>query len=59
MTGAEPMGIAWRRDGEHVVGRIVKPFPGGGLETVGQVTYTLEQAAQVAGRLLEAIRGKR
>lgn len=57
---SEALGIIWNRNGDHVTGTIVRPnVERGGLDKVGSVTYSLEQAAQVAGQLLDAIGGKR
>ncbi len=59
MSGTEaPTGIAWSRDGEHVVGRVILQQSDGSRETLATVRYTLDQAAQVAMHLLDAIGGR-
>ncbi|WP_156665402.1 hypothetical protein [Rhodococcus phenolicus] len=56
---SDALGIIWNRNGDNVTGTIVRPnVERGGLDTVGSVTYTLEQAAKVAGQLIDAIGGK-
>lgn len=54
-----PTGIAWSRDGDNIVGRVIAQYPDGTRERVATVTYTLEQAAQVAGQLLGSLGGAR
>lgn len=51
------LGIGWTRAGDHVVAHIVTVGPEG-QETVATINYTLEQAAEVAMRLIDAMGGK-
>lgn len=53
-----PTGIAWSRSGDTVTGRVIAQYPDGGRERLATITYTLEQAAQVAAQLLDAIGGR-
>lgn len=56
---SDALGIIWNRNGDHVTGTIVRPnVERGSLDTVGTITYTLEQAAKVAGQLIDAMGGK-
>lgn len=61
MTNTElPAGIAWHREGPHVVGRVLVVHPDGKREHVATVRYATDEDAAVAvGHMLEAIRGKR
>jgi hypothetical protein len=53
-----PMGIEWTRKGDHVCGRVLALDDGASVEIL-TVTYTLEQAAKVAGQLIDALGGRR
>ncbi|QOV99544.1 hypothetical protein [Rhodococcus pyridinivorans] len=60
MTTTEvPVGINWRREGNQVVGTVIAVPAPGQHETLATVRYTLDQAAEVVGHLIEAIGGKR
>lgn len=55
-----PAGIAWRREGQHVVGLVLVVHPGGKREHVATVRYATDEDAAVAvGHLIDAIGGKR
>lgn len=54
-----PTGIAWQRRGDEIVGVVLVQHPDGTRERIATVTYTLEQAAQVAGQLLGSLGGAR
>ncbi|WP_395705200.1 hypothetical protein [Rhodococcus ruber] len=59
MNSSAPLGIYWTRKDDTVVGTIVRPnVATGGLETVGAITYTIEQAAKVVTQLIDALGGK-
>lgn len=55
-----PAGIAWSREGQHVVGRVLIVHPSGRREHVATVRYsTDEDALRATNHLLEAIGGQR
>jgi hypothetical protein len=55
-----PAGIAWRREGPHVVGRVLVVQPDGKREHVATVRYATDEDAVVAvGHMLDAIGGRR
>ena len=53
----QPMGIGWKREGDHVVGHVVAVEPDGSRNEVATVTYTRGQALHNANQLLAAING--
>ena len=54
-----PMGIEWTSNGDHVSGRVLAIGDDGKPIEILAITYTVEQAAQMATHLIDAIGGKR
>lgn len=54
-----PMGIEWASNGGHVTGRVLAIGDDGQPFEILTITYTVEQAAQMATHLIDAIGGKR
>ena len=52
------MGIEWKSHGDLVSGRVLAVGDDGEPFEILSITYTIEQAAQVAGQLIDAIGGK-